>query len=273
MDEHLYYQADIRRLNKKAKIGTPEGKGNRTDKLIDRLFPHNDKAPPVHEDLPFYKLLAGTLSSIKEKINWEQNLLEGSYAVFDTETTGLHPFKGDEIISIGALQVEKGEIADRPPFEMLVNPLRPIPPQISKLTGITAETVQDQPTICSALMEFLKYIGPRILVAHNAPFDLAFINIKLGEAIGTRMVNPVIDTVMLASALYPNLGDYSLENLAPRFKIDLCNRHSAAGDARITAELFLCLLPDLIEQGITTLPQLAGLLCESDDQTCFPLIF
>lgn len=273
MDKRLYYQADCRRLNRRATLETPADRLTPAEKLLDRILPQNHQAASLEPDLPLFKKVAGLIASIKERIDWEQGLAKASYVVFDTETTGLHPFKGDEIIAIGAVLVKDGAIMEQPVFDRLINPLRPISPQTRKITGITVEMLQDQPTICTVLTEFLEFIGPRILVAHNAPFDLAFLNLKIGEAIGTRMINPVIDTVMLTSSLHPSLGDYSLEGLAPRFKLDLSGRHSALGDARITAELFLSLLPQLIEAGVSTVPQLARLLCETDQQTGFPLIF
>jgi DNA polymerase III subunit epsilon len=273
MDDRLFFEADCRELNRKAALTTPKANLTQAEKLLDRVFPQNHKAPPLKPDLPVFRSLAETINSIKEQINWEADLNSASYVVFDTETTGLHPFKGDEIMSLGAVVVEEGQIQAQPVFEQLVNPLRSISAQSKKITGITEVMLTDQPTICTVLLDFLKFTGPRILVAHNASFDLAFLNLKIGEAIGTRIVNPVIDTVLLASALYPTLGDYSLENLAPRFKINLDGRHSAIGDARITAALFLQLLPKLLAEGVTTLQQLAGLLAGTPSKSGYPLIF
>jgi DNA polymerase III subunit epsilon len=273
MNDRLFFEADCRELNRKAALASPDANKTQAEKLLDRVFPQNHKAPPLKPDLPIFRSLAETIHSMKEQVNWEQDLTHACFVVFDTETTGLHPFKGDEIISLGAVMIENGRIQPQPVYEQLINPLRSISAQSKKITGITEEMLQGQPTICGALLEFLKFAGPRILVAHNAPFDLAFLNLKIGEAIGTRIVNPVIDTVLLASALYPSLGDYSLENLAPRFNFNLEGRHSALGDARITAALFLQLLPRLFAEGITTLPLLAQLFAGTPSKSGYPLIF
>lgn len=273
MDDRLFFEADCRELNRKAALTSPAANLTQAEKLLDRVFLQNHKAPPLKPDLPIFRSLAETIHSMKEQINWEQDLTSACFVVFDTETTGLHPFKGDEIIALGAVIIEDDRVQAQPVFEQLVNPLRSISAQSKKITGITEEMLQDQPTICTVLLNFLKFTGPRILVAHNASFDLAFLNLKIGEAIGTRIVNPVIDTVLLASALYPSLGDYSLENLASRFNINLEGRHSALGDARITAALFLQLLPQLLAEGVTTLHQLAQLFAGTPSKSGYPLIF
>ncbi len=269
----MFYEGDFRKLNRKATLTSPDANLTHAEKLLEKVFPQNHKAPPLKPDLPVFHAMAETIASLKEQIDWGQELSGAAYVIFDTETTGLHPFKGDEIISIGAVLVEEGRISAQPVFDRLVNPLRPISAQSKKITGITEEMLQDQPTICTTLLDFLHFAGPRILVAHNASFDLAFMNMKIGEAIGTRIVNPVIDTVLLSSALYPSLGDYSLENMAPRFKLDLAERHSAIGDARITASLFLKLLPRLLEAGVTTLHELAQLFADAEPSSGYPLIF
>ncbi len=273
MNDRLFFEADCRELNRKAALTSPDANLTQAEKLLEKVFPQNHKAHPLKPDLPVFNSLAETIQAIKEQINWEQDLTSARFIVFDTETTGLHPFKGDEIIALGAVVVEDNRIQAQPFFEQLVNPLRPISAQSKKITGITEEMLAEQPTICTVLLDFLKFTGPRILVAHNASFDLAFLNIKIGEAIGTRIVNPVIDTVLLASALYPSIGDYSLENLAPRFNIKLEGRHSALGDARITGALFLQLLPRLFSEGVTTLQQLAQLFAGTPSKSGYPLIF
>ena len=273
MDGRTFFEADCRRLNRKANLTSPGANMTQAEKLLERVFPQSQKAPPLEPDQPVFRALADAIAAAGEQIDWEQELAGASYVVFDTETTGLHPYKGDEIIAVGAVRVEGARVLEQPFLHRLVNPLRPISAQARKLTGITEEMLQDQPTICTVLQDFLRFAGPRILVAHNASFDLAFMNIKIGEAIGTRIVNPVIDTVLLASALYPSLGDYSLENIAPRFKLDLEGRHSALGDARITASLFLRLLPRLYETGVTTLQELARLFADSEEESGYPLIF
>jgi DNA polymerase III epsilon subunit family exonuclease len=273
MDKRRYFEADCLNLNRQARLTEPGGDLTPAEKLLDRILPWKNKAPGVQpEDLADCERIAGLIASLKERVDWEQELAPAAYAVFDTETTGLHPFRGDEIMSLGAVLVEKGRLLPEPFFDQLVNPRRPVSIRSQKITGITGAMLQDQPAVYAALAGFLQFTGPRILVAHHATFDLAFLNLKIGEAAGARIVNPVIDTALLAAVLYPSLINYSLEGLAPRFKLELAGRHTALGDARITAALFLKILPRLIESGITTLPGLARLLCDNG-RPGFPLIF
>ncbi|HSW34992.1 MAG TPA: exonuclease domain-containing protein, partial [Candidatus Limnocylindrales bacterium] len=174
-------------------------------------------------------------------------------------------------ISVGAVVVENGCITEESEFYTMVNPGRPISPKSQKITGISDEMLVGQPAIGEVLLDFLEFAGPRILVAHRAPFDIAFMNVKLCEVIGRRVVNPVIDTAILASSVYPFYDDYSLENLAPRCKVDLAGRHHALADARIAASIFIHLLAQLEEKGVTNLPQLAQLFKEANKRSSYPI--
>lgn len=273
MDNKTHYNPDYHQLNRNAKRSPAGGSSKQADNLLNRLLPCSWKPAPINNDPELFAELSETTSAIKSAIDWGQNLFEASYIVFDTETTGIQPYKGDEIISIGAVIIEDAQISEKIFFYQLVNPRRPIPDLAQKITGLDDGMVKDQPEIIPVLHEFLKFAGPRILVAHNAPFDLAFINSKVAEAIGRRIVNPVIDTVLLTSALYYAIGDYSLENLADRFSLSLDGRHNALADARIAASLYLKLLPELKAKGVNTLHQLAGLFSEIDLTKGYPLIF
>lgn len=271
MGNDKYFEPDYQKLNKQAK--RLNGNQGHAGELIERLFTRGKKREPLTYDPKLLNDLSALITTIKENIDWDQELPDASYIVFDTETTGLHPFKGDEIISIGAVVVEKGKILSKPRFYEMVNPGRPVSPQSEEITGLNNKMLNNKPDLVPVLFRFLQFTGSRILVAHNAPFDLAFINNRLGEAIGRRIVNPVIDTVLLTSALYYALGDYSLESLAPRFNISLEGRHNALGDAIIAASLFTSLLTELNSMGIRTLPELSHLFSEADPAKGYPLIF
>ncbi len=214
-----------------------------------------------------------TTSKIRRNINWQEELHNTSFIIFDTETTGLNPFRGDEIISIGAVVMEKGRVLSSPNFYQLVNPGRPVSTRAKKITGLNDTILRDKPGITPVILDFLKFCGPRILVAHNALFDLAFLNLKLGELIDERIVNPVIDTVLLTQAFYYQIGDYSLENLSSHFDLDLEGRHNALSDALITAGLFKKLLPLLKEKDIKTLPHLEDFFSSKDLTRGYPLVF
>jgi DNA polymerase III subunit epsilon len=272
-NNRIHYEPDYNLLNQKAIKSEPAGNDNQKEKLLSLFLPGIKKPEPIEINPVLFKKLSEEISEIKDNIDWNQNLFSASYVVFDTETTGLHPFRGDEIIAIGALKINQGVLSEQENFYRLVNPRRPIPVLAQRITGIKDQMVSKEKQIIPVLFDFLKYCGPRILVAHNAPFDLAFINNKVSEASGRRIVNPVIDTVLLTSALFFSLGDFSLENLSSRFKLDLTGRHNALGDARIAAELFLKLLPVLKERNIHTLHQLASLFSDSDLTKGYPLIF
>lgn len=273
MNNNSYFEPDYNLLNRKARRLAANGNNSQPGSLFERMLFRNNKVEPITNDPELFKRLSAAISDLEEKINWDQNLFEASYVVFDTETTGLHPFKGDEIISVGAVIVENARIINEPSFYKLVNPKRPVSASSQRITGITDEMLKNEPEIGSVLLDFLEFTGPRVMVAHNAPFDLAFINNKLSEAIGRRIVNPVIDTVLLTSALYYSFGDYSLESLSSRFNLSLKGRHNALGDARIAASLFIKLLPELEKKNITTLPELSRLFSDSDLTKGYPLIY
>lgn len=271
MSKGKYFEPDLQQLNRRAK--RLNNNKSPVDKLIDLLLDRNKKRKPVQYSPEQVKELSTLIGSIKKEADWEQELSDASYLVFDTETTGLYPNEGDEIISIGAVIVEKGKILEEPRFHEMVNPGRPVSPQTEKITGITDEMLVDKPELIPVLLRFLRFTGARIMVAHNASFDLAFINNRLGEAIGRRIVNPVIDTVLLTSSLYYALGDYSLESLAPRFNLSLEGRHDALGDAAIAASLFICLLAELEAIGVKNLPSLIRHLEDSNPARGYPPVF
>ncbi len=271
MGNEKYFEPDYQKLNRQARH--LNGSKGQAGDILERFLTRGKKREPLNYDPKLLDDLSALITSIKKDIDWEQELLEASYVVFDTETTGLHPFKGDEIISIGAVVVEKGKILSEPRFYEMVNPGRPVSTQSEEITGLNNKMLSDKPDLIPVLLRFLQFTGSRILVAHNAPFDLAFINNRLGEATGSRIVNPVIDTVLLTSALYYALGDYSLENLAPRFNISLEGRHNALGDAIIAASLFISLLQELNNMGVRKLPELSRLFSEADPAKGYPLIF
>ncbi len=273
MDKYSYYEPDYNLLNRRARRCKNNGSSWQGSDIIDRILSRDKNSAAKISDPELRQRISETISEIKQNIDWTENIFNASYVAFDTETTGLRPYRGDEIISLGAVIIENGRLPEKPSFYRLVNPGRPVPARAQSITGITDDMLQGKPGIGPVLLDFLKFAGPRILVAHNAPFDLAFLNKILGESIGRRIVNPVIDTVLLTSALYYSYGDYSLENLACRLNFSLEGRHNALSDARIAGSLFLKLLPDLEKKGIKTLQQLSLLFSDSDPARGYPLIY
>lgn len=181
-------------------------------------------------------------------------LTDLAYTVFDTETTGLNPSQGDEIIQIGATRIVNGKLLRQESFEQLVNPRRSIPPESIPIHGITPDMVQGQPDILEVLPAFHAFAHDTVLVAHNAAFDMRFLQLK-EKATGLSFDQPVLDTLLLSALIHPSQDSHRLEAIAERFNVTVIGRHTAMGDAMVTAEVFLKLIPLLAEKGIHTLGQ------------------
>jgi DNA polymerase-3 subunit epsilon len=175
-----------------------------------------------------------------------------TYTVFDTETTGLHPSGGDEIISIGAVRIVNSRLLRSESYEQLIDPKRPIDPVAQTVHGISNEMLRGKPTIGEVLPQFHDYCDETVLVAHNAAFDLRFLQMK-EEATGIYFTQPVLDTLLLSEVLHPNQESHALETIAERLGIKVVARHDALGDALVTAEVFLRMIPLLAAHGIRTL--------------------
>jgi len=184
----------------------------------------------------------------------ERRLAELVYTVFDTETTGLDPAAGDEIIQIGAARLVNGKLLRNECFEQLVDPKRSISQASIPIHGITPDMVAGKPTIDEVLPAFHSYARETVLVAHNAAFDMRYLQLK-EERVGLRFDQPVLDTLLLSAVVHPNQESHRLEDVAERFGVTLIGRHTALGDAMVTAEVFLKLIPLLAERGIVTLGQ------------------
>ena len=182
----------------------------------------------------------------------ERKLAELAYTVFDTETTGLSPSDGDEIISIGAVRIVNGRLLHQEAFEQFVDPRRPVSLASVRITGIDPALLAGRPTIEQVLPQFHRFCEDTVLVAHNGAFDMRFLQLK-EEAAGVRFTHPVLDTLLLAAVLQPNLPPTGLEGIAERFGVPVLGRHTALGDAIMTGEIFLRMMPLLAERGLVTL--------------------
>lgn len=179
-------------------------------------------------------------------------LTDLSYTVFDTETTGLDPSAGDEIIAIGAARIVNNRLLHYETYEQLIDPKRPIAGAAQLIHGISNEMLRGQPTIDEALPQFHEYCADPVLVGHNAAFDLRFLQLKEAGT-GVRFTQPVLDTLLLSQVLHPRQESHALEAIAERLGVAVVARHTALGDALATGEVFLRMIPLLAAHGIRTL--------------------
>ncbi|HJB19332.1 MAG TPA: PolC-type DNA polymerase III [Candidatus Bariatricus faecipullorum] len=225
-----------------------------TDHGVVQAFPDaNHYIETLDKDDPF-KVIYGVEGYLVDDlteiaVGAKDQSLDDTYVVFDIETTGFSAVS-DKIIEIGAVKVEGGTIVDR--FSTFVNPGRPIPFRITELTGITDEMVMEYPGIEEILPQFLEFVGDAVLVAHNAGFDVGFIEQNCRyQDIEPHFVS--VDTVALARVLMPSLSKYKLDVVAKALAISLENHHRAVDDAGATAEIFVKFVEMLKERGITNL--------------------
>lgn len=185
-------------------------------------------------------------------VNSKKQSLEQPYVVFDLETTGFSPVV-DKIIEIGGVRVEQGQIVKR--FSTFVNPEIPIPFKIESLTGINDSMVMDAPVIEKVLSQFMEFCEGAVMVAHNAGFDMSFIE-KNCERQGIQREFTVVDTVAMARFLLPGLNRFKLDTVAKAVGVPLDNHHRAVDDAACTADIFVKFVKMLHERGIDDLDAL-----------------
>jgi DNA polymerase-3 subunit epsilon len=183
----------------------------------------------------------------------DQKLRDLKFVIFDTETTGLMPDRGDEVCQIAAMRVVKGKLVREETLDTLVNPNRPIPLSSTNVHGITDAMVKDAPDFQTAARAFHDFADGAVLVAHNAPFDMAFFYRRQAE-LGLRFDHPVLDTVLLSAVLYGQTEQHSLDAIADRLGVEIPeeDRHTAMGDTIATTEVFLKFLAMLESRGVET---------------------
>lgn len=181
-------------------------------------------------------------------------LAELTFTVLDTETTGLDPAGGDRIVSLGAVRVVNGRVLRQETFEQLVNPGRRIPAASTAIHGLTESMLADAPRIEEALPGLVRFAEDTVLVGHDIGFDLRFLEAP-GRSAGLDMTQPALDTLLLDASLFPGQRDHTLEAIADRLGVSVVGRHTALGDALVTADVLVGLLGPLREAGIRTLDE------------------
>lgn len=199
---------------------------------------------------------------LKEFVALSQPLDEARFVVVDIETTGLTPDAGG-IMEIGAARVEQGRIVAQ--FERLVRPSKRPPPFIVHLTGIDWAMLRDQPTLAEVWDEFAEFVRDAVLVAHNASFDLSYLNLASRMLRGTPLADTYICTLQLARRLVPETRRRGLDTLAELFGVRLERRHRALGDALITAEILFHLIERAKAKGLSRVDQLLAVQHEGRD--------
>jgi DNA polymerase-3 subunit epsilon len=219
--------------------------GNRLILLLPAVKAPSLPAPPGPP--PRAEVFDLSLLEVSEAL--EEAPLEGLlYTAFDLETTGLDP-KEDAIIALGAVHLLGSRVLRHEVYEALVDPGRPIPKTSTEVHGLTWEMLKGKPKLEEVLPAFRAFLEGSVLVAHNGAFDMAFLR-KVGID-----QPPLVDTLLLAHLLFPDLKDHRLERLAERFGVPVLGRHTALGDALMTAEVYARMIPLLKERGFRTLGQ------------------
>lgn len=245
-DAEIWFQNDLSTKKNYLRLFLPKIEMEKTPDIVDKSVVLKER--PLFYDFNLFD------KAIQHPELNDIRLSEISYTVFDTETTGLNPSAGDEIISIGAVRIVNGRMLPNEMFEQLINPKRTIPQASIKIHGIHPEQLIDQPTIETVLPQFAQFVDKTVLVAHNAAFDMKFLQLKERDT-GVAFKNSVLDTLMLSALAHPYQDSHSLDEIAHRFNIEIRGRHTALGDAMVTGELLLKLIPLLAEKGIVTLKQ------------------
>lgn len=204
-----------------------------------------DAARPLIYDFDLLEQNSGTSAD-------ETRLLDLTYVVFDTETTGLLPHK-DEIVQLGAVRVVRGRIVPSEQIDTLVNPKMPIPAVSTKVHGVSDAMVANAPLIDTVARDFHRFSSGAVIVAHNAPFDMAFLH-RHGKRLGLEWNHPILDTVLVSAVLFGASQTHTLDALCDRLGVIIPEalRHTAMGDAYATAEVLCKMLTMLEARGIHT---------------------
>lgn len=226
-----------------------------TDHSGVQCYPDANKAGKKHGMKVIYGLEANVVNDSVPIVenSKEIKLKEATYVVFDIETTGLSVIN-NKIIEIAGVKMKDGKEIGR--YTTFIDPHEKIPYNIQQLTNITDEMVQGAPDIAEELPKFVEFVGDAVLVAHNARFDMGFIQANLKNIGMPELPNPSLDTLELARLLFPSLKNHRLNTLADKFKVSLENHHRAIDDTVALMHILNHLLQEAEEQNLTQLNRL-----------------
>ncbi len=226
-----------------------------TDHSVVQSYPDANKAAKKHGIKVLYGMEANVVNdSVAIVLNPEARpLKEAEYVVFDIETTGLSVIN-NKIIELAGVKMRDEKVIDR--FATFVNPHERIPYNIQQLTNINDDMVRGAPELEEVLPKFREFVGDAVLVAHNARFDIGFIQANLKSLGQPPMDNPVLDTLEMARLLLPNMKNHRLNTLSDRFKVSLENHHRAVDDAEALGYVLYHLIKEAENRHITGLAEL-----------------
>ena len=229
--------------------------GHKAIAIVDQdsvqAFPEFYNATKKSDVMPIYGASMRTINKSSDAIYWATNkiLATDTYVVFDLETTGLSP-EYEDIIEFGATKVSDGKIVETKQF--FVKPTKPIPQIITDITNISDEDVKDAKPESEAILDIRDFFADHTIVAHNANFDITFVNSKL-EKYGFKAINnPTIDTMVVSRITLPTAKRYRLENVASKYNVnyDSTVAHRADYDADVLAKVWIKIIRDLVEMNI-----------------------
>lgn len=234
----------------KAEWWTEETKnGHCISLILPKVEVHIPEKPKTPESISAFDFDLFRITPPKEIL--EIKLENINAVVFDTETTGLYPSDGDRLVAVGGVRIVNGVLHESQTFNRLINPNKRISKESAAIHGITNEMVREMPKANKVLRDFHIFCADDILIAHNAAFDMRFLELEQKSA-DVTFSQPVIDTLLLSTILHPHLEGHSIDVLLERFNIKAEKRHDALGDALMTARIFVKMIPLLTQLEIVT---------------------
>lgn len=209
------------------------------------------------EEMQAEALLRHMLKEARNKELWDAPLSTTRFIVIDTETTGFYP-ETDALISVGAVEMTGDQIHLDRTFHSFVypDPFQTVPPEIVELTGILDEDLENAPRLSEVLHQLIHFVKDAVLVMHHADHDVQFLNGALHRTSGLQLTHRVLDTCDVAKWLYTGSVNFSLDDLLNRHGIPIEDRHTAIGDATMTAMLWQMFLFELKQRDIETVGEL-----------------